>query len=119
MGRAQSAQSTADDVDFDFGANAEGAGSETGLHGDFLYFHRHNPDVYIRLVELARKAKAAGKVKCGIGMLFEVARWDFWLTTEKQGGWKMNNSHRSRYARLIMQQEQDLRGFFQVRELRS
>jgi hypothetical protein len=117
--RAQSAPANLGDVDFNFGANGGDGQLLSRLQEEFATFHLNNPKVYESLVRLARKAKAAGKTKCGIGMLFEVARWEFWLTTEKAGGWKLNNNLRSRYARLIMQQEEDLEGFFDIRELRS
>lgn len=115
MSRPQSPPAELGDVDFDFGNNVE----LTGLQKDFVHFHLANPEVYKELVVLARKAKKTGKEKCGIGMLFEVARWHFWLTTSTTRTFKMNNSLRSRYARLIMEQEADLRGFFSLRELRS
>lgn len=116
MGRAQSGPGSVDEVDFNFGENAE---QEAGLQSDFALFHLSNPEVYETLVDLARKAKKQGKAHCGIGMLWEVARWEFWLHTDNGSGWKLNNSFRSRYARLIMRQEEDLAGYFTIRELRS
>ena len=38
-------------------------------------------------------------------------------TTDEHSGFKLNNNYRSRYARLIMEQEADLEGVFQIREL--
>lgn len=84
----------------------------------FRAFHEANPHVYRALVELARTAKAQGAAEIGIGMLWEVLRWRlFFETTDRN--FKLNNNHRSRYARLIMAQEPDLAGIFEVRELTS
>lgn len=84
----------------------------------FRAFHQKNPDVYAKLVDLARRAKRAGKTNIGIGMLYEVVRWDYYLTTSDDD-FKLNNNYRSRYARLIMDAEPDLAGIFHLRELRA
>lgn len=89
------------------------------LQADFERFHRDNPRVYEELVRLARQAVAGRRLaRVGIGMLWEVLRWHFWLqTTDVE--FKLNNNHRSRYARLIMDSEPDLRGVFETRGLKS
>lgn len=84
----------------------------------FQAFHAENPHVYRALVELARAAKEKGKAEVGIGMLWEVLRWRLFFETS-DAHFKLNNNHRSRYARLIMAQEQDLAGLFETRELTS
>lgn len=84
----------------------------------FQAFHAQNPHVYRALVELARAAKEKGKLEVGIGMLWEVLRWRLFFETSDPS-FKLNNNHRSRYARLIMAQEQDLAGIFEVRVLTS
>lgn len=89
----------------------------------FADFHSHNPHVYDALVELAREARRINRTaKLGIGMLFEVLRWQTFLETKGEtprDGYKLNNVFRSRYARLIMERNPDLRGVFDTRELRS
>ena len=85
---------------------------------EFLAFHAANPHVYDSLVKLAREALAKGRSKAGIGMLWEVCRWELFIQTTGSA-WQLNNNFRSRYARLIMHRERDLAGFFDVRELRS
>ena len=86
----------------------------------FAEFHTENPHVYDELVAMARKARAAGHKVIGIGMLWEVLRWNhlFTTTTDRQG-FKLNNDLRSRYAREIMAREPDLDGIFNLRELRD
>lgn len=80
----------------------------------FARFHSDNPHVYRRLVDLARSAKARGK-RVGIGMLFEVLRYEFVIETSSDDGFRLNNNHRAFYARAIMANEPDLDGFFETR----
>jgi hypothetical protein len=90
------------------------------IEGQFARFHMENPHVYELLVRLARDLVSRGHRKVGIGMLFEVARWRTMLTTiDEVSPFKLNNNYRSRYARLIMENEPDLGDVFDVRELRS
>lgn len=83
----------------------------------FFAFHHANPDVYVALVKLARQWKAAGHDRCSIAMLFEVLRFDVGLKTASTDGLKLNNSFRSRYARIIQANEPDLKGLFETRSL--
>jgi hypothetical protein len=92
---------------------------EIALDDLFEDFHRNNPEVYVELVALARRWKERGFKKCGIGMLWEVLRWQRLMRDVHDGLFKLNNSYRSRYARLIMDTEPDLAGFFNVRGLRT
>lgn len=84
----------------------------------FWQFHDANPQVYQELVALSRRGVGRGVGKLGIGMLFEVLRWNHALRT---GGdeFKLNNNYRSYYARLIMLQEIDLEGVFETRRLHA
>jgi hypothetical protein len=83
----------------------------------FYQFHHTNPDVYLTLVRMARRWKTAGHSRCSIAMLYEAARFDRGLRTMSPDGLKLNNSFRSRYARLIQANEPDLAGFFETRVL--
>jgi hypothetical protein len=85
----------------------------------FRTFHEQHPEVYATLVRLTREWKQRGRKKLGIGMVWERMRWEMAMETQDPSGYKLNNDYRSRYARLIMQQEPDLQGVFETRELRS
>ena len=88
----------------------------TSLDERFQQFHAENPWVYVTLVRLARKAKAHGQERYGIAALFEVMRWERMLQTKHNASdFKLNNNHRAYYARLIMNSNPDLAGFFEVR----
>lgn len=93
-------------------------GEPSSLDHRFAIFHSENPKVYEELCALARQAKSRGRKKIGMKMLFEVVRWNRFIETNDPE-FKLNNNHHSRYARLLMKQEPDLAGFFDLRELRS
>lgn len=81
----------------------------------FEQFHRDNPTVYLTLVRLAREwVQRTGRHKLGIATLFERARWEIALATSDPD-WKLNNTYRAYYARLIMRREPDLAGLFDLR----
>lgn len=84
----------------------------------FLAFHQANPHVYEAIVHYAREAKAAGARRVGMAAIFERLRWDDLIATGGSCGFRLNDQHTSRYARLVMAQEPDLAGLFEIRELR-
>lgn len=82
----------------------------------FEAFHTANPFVYDKLVSLAREVKSKGRTQYGIESLFARLRWHYeFETTGEQ--FKLNDHFTSRYARLIMEQESDLKGFFSTRQI--
>ena len=85
----------------------------------FEEFHKANPHVYQELVALCREAVSNGKDKLGVRMVWEVARWNLIVKTQQNSDFKLNDHYHSRYARLIMDQEQDLRGIFELRSLKA
>jgi len=85
----------------------------------FWQWHAANPHVYDRLVYLTRDLARRGRGRVGIGMLFEVLRWHHLSTVGDADGFKLNNNYRSYYARLIMAQEHDLDGVFELRHLHA
>ena len=80
--------------------------------------HADNPHVYRKLVQMTRDLKAQGHRKIGMQMLFEVLRWRSMMRTTDTD-YKLNNDYCSRYARLIMEQEEDLFEMFETRGLKS
>ena len=84
----------------------------------FAHYDAVNPHVYHALVRLARGLVANGRRRFGIGMLFEVLRWETAMSTTGDD-FKLNNNHRSRYARLIMATCPDLANVFETRELHT
>lgn len=86
------------------------------IQARFREFHEANPEVYEALVRLARRIKSTGVTTYGIVGLYEVLRYDRFLKTDGKP-FKLANNYRSRYSRLIMEQEPDLAGFFRTAEL--
>lgn len=84
----------------------------------FMAFHKANPNVYIALRKLALNLLATGRKRGSINQLFEVLRYEYALRTQGDE-YKLNNNYRSHYARLLMQSEPLLRGWFETRDLRS
>ena len=81
----------------------------------FDEFHTANPRIYQVLVTFARQWVAStGRHKLGIKTLYERARWEIALATSDPD-FKLNNNFTAYYARLIMVQESDLAGLFDLR----
>jgi hypothetical protein len=87
----------------------------------FERFHREHPEVYKHLHRLALQWRSYGHDQCAIGMLWEVLRWQRTVEglPDPDEDYKLNDHYRSRYARLLMEEEPLLADFFEVRELRS
>jgi hypothetical protein len=68
-------------------------------------------------VQLARKFREKRPdAVVGIGMLYEVLRWNYYMTTESQEEYKLSNDFRAAYSRLIMKQETGLEGIFKCKK---
>ena len=90
---------------------------ERPLDRQFQAFHAANPHVYDKLRELALQVRSAGQ-RMGIAALFERLRW---LSRVETAGdpYRLNNSYRAYYARLLMEREPSLRGSFTTRTDRT
>lgn len=83
----------------------------------FRDFDQANPHVYAELVSLCQLwIERRGQQKLGIGMLWEVLRWNLNLRTSTDEPFKLNNNHRSFYARKIMTHERTLADVFDLRK---
>jgi hypothetical protein len=84
----------------------------------FEAFHEANPHVYENLEELAFKLVNRGVKRFGISLLYENLRWHFLMTTAGDS-FKLNNSYRSHYARLLIENHPEWADRLEIRELRS
>lgn len=84
------------------------------LEERFAEFHAANPHVYTRLRDAALAQARGGAPRLSIAKLAEELRADHRVKT---GGddFKINNSFRAPYARLLMEREPLLRGRFETR----
>lgn len=87
------------------------------LEKAFWQFHNDNPEVYQLLVRFAREWHRVHE-HCSISLLFERVRWEYSLTIWTRDGLKLNNNHRAYYARLLEEENPDLRGVFRLRQQR-
>ena len=90
---------------------------EATMDDRFRAFHEANPHIYDNLRRLALDLVANGRSHYGIGSLFEVLRWHYELSTDSD--FKLNNNYRACYARLLMQEEPRLSGFFRCRKRKA
>jgi hypothetical protein len=86
---------------------------------NFKAFHKKNPYVYTKLREMAIDWKNAGHTKVGIKMLFEVLRWQHGLKRLDTEEFALNNNYAPHYARLLIAENSELEGLFELRTIRS
>jgi hypothetical protein len=84
----------------------------------FAKFHHDNPQIYNLLLRFSLTAKDAGFHNYGMKAIFERVRWHVDVETKARDGFKLSNDYTSRYARLL-DQDPKLKGFFNMRPLRS
>jgi len=98
--------------------------TELTLDERFRRFHEANPWVYKALLRYAREAvwtqrtKGRNRIRIGAKAVAERVRWDYEMQADDNEVWKVNNSYISRYARM-MNEEDDLRGCFELRALKD
>lgn len=80
----------------------------------FERFHERNPQVYAALRQMALELRRRGHRQYGIKALFEVLRFNSAMQTHGDT-FKLNNNYTALYARLLMDQEPELDGFFELR----
>lgn len=86
----------------------------------FYIFHNANPTVFNALRQMALQQKARGANRGSIKALMETLRWLHQLTVNPDdSGFKLNNNFTALYARLLMDQEPALEGFFETRARRT
>lgn len=83
----------------------------------FLNYHEANPHVYKRFLELAIEMRMTGKKKYSSWFIINRIRWDFDIST-KGDVFKINNDFIALYARMVMWNYPDLKGFFSLRGLK-
>lgn len=83
----------------------------------FELFHEQHPEVYEELLRIVRR-QYRGTGHIGIGCCWEVLRWRLQSDRRKKR-LRLNNTWRSRYARMIALREPELATAFRTRRLRS
>ena len=85
----------------------------------FTAFMDSCPDVYPMFVRIARDLRARGHEHYSADGIMHVIRWHRATSGTDAEGFKLNNVFSSRLARKAMEDYEDLRGFFETRELKA
>lgn len=88
------------------------------IQGRFTAFHALNPWVLRELERLTADCVANGFSRVGIGMLFELLRYRYGVAT-RGDTFRLNNTWRSRYVRLLLQRHPEWEPLFELRALRA
>ena len=78
-----------------------------------------NEPVIQLFLKFALEAKVSGNKKFGIKAIAERCRWEHLVVKKEGAEWAINNNYMSRLARLLVQREPFLEGFFEMRKLIS
>ena len=85
-----------------------------GHDAKFAEFHAENPHVYDQLEAIALQVYRSGVPHFGISAIFERLRWISRFETAGDP-YKLNNTYRAFYARLLMDRNPCLAEFFELR----
>lgn len=81
----------------------------------FRNFDSENPHIFRGLMLVALKLRRGGRSRYGVKALFERFRWDGGVITETGEDYKLSNDYTALYARKLMEECMELRGFFALR----
>jgi hypothetical protein len=83
----------------------------------FDKFHEANPHVYVAMLAFANELRAVGRNKSSVWLIGNRLRWETAISTTG-ANYTLPNETFSRYARLIMHEHKEFRGFFTLKPLR-
>ncbi|MEK2479553.1 hypothetical protein [Streptomyces noursei] len=96
----------------------ENPGGKLTIQERFEAFHQLNPWILKHLERLTGDCVERGLKRIGIGMLFEVLRWQYGLATRGEP-WKLNNDYRSRYVRRLIELHPEWSPLFETRKIHT
>lgn len=85
------------------------------LDARFLEFDRAHPEVYRLFVRFAEQLLAAGHRRGSAEQLMQRIRWETAVNPERDGGWKLNDHYRARYARKLAAEDARFENWFEFR----
>ncbi|QDP52931.1 MAG: hypothetical protein Tp165SUR256671_12 [Prokaryotic dsDNA virus sp.] len=84
----------------------------------FETYDQENPQIWKAFVKLSFEAKNNRKFKnYSAKSLFEIIRWHTPVSAKDK--FKINNNYAPDYARKMMEEYKQFKGFFRIRELKS
>ena len=81
----------------------------------FAAWHRQNPHVYQALRALSLDTRRVGVKRWSVDAAMHIVRWRYRLQTQGDE-FRINNSFSALYARMLMEREPELSGFFELRK---
>lgn len=90
-----------DQDDYDLFSIIDG-GTPTSLEIEFKEYDKANPQVWDYFCRFAFEAIEAGRVTLSVSLIIERIRWEVFVVTKSNDGFKINNNHRAFYARKFM-----------------
>ncbi|MDN3025697.1 hypothetical protein [Streptomyces sp. S.PB5] len=96
----------------------ENPGGKLTIQERFEAFDQLNPWILKHLESLTADCIERGLTRIGIGMLFEVLRWQYGLATRGEP-WKLNNDFRSRYVRRLIDLHPEWSPLFEIRKIHT
>jgi hypothetical protein len=85
------------------------------LKREFHTFDQDNPQIWKWIVQYTFQAIDAGRTTLSISLIIERVRWEVYVTTRSNDGFKISNNHRAYYARKIMRRYPQYKGYFNTR----
>lgn len=85
----------------------------------FRKFHGKHPNVYEELRRLSFDWIRVRRCRWSVDAAYQVLRWQRHMAglPDESEAFKLNDHYRSRYARLLMANEPELEGLFELRAL--
>jgi hypothetical protein len=93
--------------------------TEATLDAAFALYDAANPQIYATFRAMAGELKRRGFSHYGAKSIFEAMRFHHAVSAGPGNEWKLNNNYTSRYARKLMSECPEFRGFFETRRLLS
>jgi hypothetical protein len=94
-------------------------GREKSLDERFADYHAAHPEIYREFARLARLLRDRGHEHYGAKGLFEALRFHHAVDARPGDQYKLNNNFTSRYIRLLVEEQPEFDGFFELRKLRG
>jgi hypothetical protein len=86
----------------------------------FERYHNDHPEVYSLFKRFASELKQAGRDRFGSDAIIQRIRWHYAIRPDSiERKFKINDHFSSRYARLLMDEDESFNNFFEIRSLKS
>lgn len=86
---------------------------------EFTRFHFRHPEAYDLFERFALQLLHAGRRHGSAEQIVQRIRWETAINPTHDGGYKLNNHYRRRYAVLLAQNDARFEGFFRFRKQRA